>query len=149
VARLHDYQDHIKVEDEGKLLFKLKRRGKKFKSWVAEDAETLVLFTFNQTVTGYELADGYGDLLYEVRAAKQGLEVVDAHNKVLGRLRSDQAEKRVIMEGPDGKTKMEMRGSISTLAASALALSSFDLPRRAALFAFLHQLEAGDISEGI
>ena len=150
VARLHAFQDHIKVVDEGKTLFKLKRRGKKFKTWVAEDEQTLVLFNFNQTAeNAYELSNGYGDLICDVRPVKGGAEVLDAQGRVTARLRADPATQRVIVEGADGKKKMEMQGSVSIFAASALAIESFDLPRRAALFAFLHQLEAGDIAEGI
>ena len=148
VVRLKTAQDHIKAEDEGKTFFKLKRRGKKYKTWVAEDDAKVVLFTYSENDDGgYELGNSYGELLYTVRREKYGYAVINGKNQVVCKMKVE--EDGVIAESPDGTTLMEMRGSSSAVAASALALDSFDMPRRAGLFAFLHQLEAGDIAAGM
>ena len=89
----------------------------------------------------------YGDLLYTVRRESYGYAVVNGKNQVVCKMKVE--EDGVVAEGPDGKKLMEMRGNSSAVAASALALESFDMPRRAGLFAFLHQMEAGDLAIGI
>ncbi len=152
IARLKVAEDHIKVvqsEDEGaKAVFRLKRRGKKYKTWVAENEEKIVQFVFSESEDGgYELSDGYGALMYTVRHQKYGFDVYGSKGELLARMKI--GDDKVIGEGPDGKRKLEMKGSQSAIAASAYALEGLDLPHRAALFAFLHQMEAGELPEGM
>src|SRR5258706_1039502 len=144
LARLKDTVDHIKVEDEKRLLLKIKRRGKKYKTWVAENDQTVVQFAFGQRDDGgYELTDGYGRLLYTVRHKGDGFDVED--NKGQPFCRMSIVDGHVVATRADGFKLFEIRGSKSMMACSALVLDKFNPAGRGALFAFLHQLANADI----
>jgi hypothetical protein len=147
LARLKDYPDHIKVENEKRPLLRLKQRGKKFKTWVAENESTEVQFTYApQDDGGYEIANGYGDLLYTVRHKDSGFDVLDAKGKAFCRMTI--ADGKVVATRADGFKLFEIHGSKSMKACSALVLDKFNIIARATLFAFLHHLENGDLDVG-
>ncbi len=139
LARLKVESDRVKAEDAaGKPLLKLKHKDNKCK---AEDESGAVLFTLQARPGGdYKLEDTSGTLLYRLKKETYGYKVTDARDQTLYKMKV--TSDRVIADGPDGKKRMEVKGSQAALAASALALESFDLPRRAALFAYLSRFEA-------
>ena len=139
IARLKVESDRVKAEDAaGKPLLKLKHKDNKCK---AEDESGAVLFTLKPRPDGdYKLEDASGALLYRIKKETYGYKVTDARDQTLYKMKV--ASDRVIADGPDGKKLMEVKGSQAALAASAVALESFDLPRRAALFAYLSHFEA-------
>lgn len=139
VARLKVESDRVKAEDAaGKPLLKLKQKDNKCK---AEDEAGNVLFTVKGRPDGdYKLEDAAGTLLYRIKKEDYGYKVTDARDQTLFKMKL--ASDRVIADGPDGKKRMEVKGSQIALAASAVALESFDLARRAALYAYLAHFEA-------
>jgi len=148
LARLKDTADHIKVENEKQPLLRIKRRGKKYKTWVGENETRIVQFVFAQRDDGgYQLSDGYGRLLYNVRHQGEGFDVADDKDVVVCRMTI--ANGYVIATRTDGFKLFEIHGSKSMMASSALTLEKFNPIGRAALFAFLHQLENGDVSAGL
>lgn len=138
LARLKVESDRVKAEDAaGKPLLKLKQKENKCK---AEDESGKVLFTVKPRGDGdYKVEDAAGALLYRLKKESYGYKVTDARDQTLYKMKL--AADRVIADGPDGKKRMEVKGSQAALAASAVALESFDLPRRAALYAYLARFE--------
>ena len=140
LARLKVESDRVKAEDAaGQPLLKLKHKDKKGK---AEDQSGAVLFTVkpHSTKAGdFKLETAAGALLYRLKKESYGYKVTDAQDQTLFKMKA--ASDRVIADGPDGRKRMEVKGSSAALAACAVALESFDLPRRAALFAYLTHFE--------
>ncbi len=138
IARLKVESDRVKAEDAaGKPLLKLKHKDNKCK---AEDESGAVLFSLKPRADGdYKLENASGTLLYRIKKESYGYKVTDARDQTLYKMKV--TADRVVADGPDGKKRMEIKGSQAALAASAVALESFDLTRRAALFAYLSHFE--------
>ncbi len=136
--------DRVKVEDaEGKPLLTLKHQDKKCK---AEDESGKELFSLkpHSTKAGdYKLEAAGGALLYRLKKEDYGYKVTDAQDQTLFKMKLDAAAGRVVADGPDGKKRMVVKGSSAALAATAVALESFDMTRRAALYAYLARFEGG------
>jgi hypothetical protein len=115
-----------KAEDrKGAALFSIKRQSSKVRDYKLEDANGETLFKFKREAWGYKVSDGEHDTLYKLRIAS---------------LRFSAG--RVVAEGAEGQAVGEVRGTRDALAAAALVLEKFDLPRRAALFIYLASFEA-------
>lgn len=142
LARLKVESDRVEAEDPaGKRLLTLKQKEGKCK---AEDASGAVLFEFkpHSKKTGdYKLEDASGSLLYRFKQESYGYKVTDAVDQTLFKMKA--AGGRVIADGPDGRKRMEIKGSPAALAAGAAVLENFDPVRRAALYAYLSHFQRG------
>ncbi len=139
LARLKVEDDRIKAEDpEGKTLLKLKHKEKRGK---AEDESGETLFIVKPRGNGdYRLEDARGLVLYRIKKESYGYKVTDPADQTLYKIKV--AGDNVIADGPDGKKLIEVKGIKTTLAASAVGMERFDLPVRAALFAYLAHFQS-------
>jgi hypothetical protein len=141
LVRLKDQPDHILVEDEKRPLLRIKRQIEKPQSWLVENMSAARQFVYTGRDGGYEITNAAGKPLYALRRSGEGYEVLDEKNKVACRLA--RANGLVTVTRADGFKLYEVHGGKSLAAPSALVLDKFNITARAALLAFLSQLEEG------
>jgi len=134
IAKLkYNEEGSVKVEDtNGNELFKLKAKEDKIK---VEDGAGKLLYEVKFKDPDLKLDDSEGKTIYKMKKEDYGYKITDGSDQLLFKIKQSNA--RVVIESPDGKSAMEVKGIDNLLAVSAFAFEKLNEQQRAGLMVLL------------